>query len=185
MLVSLGAFISPLTFPTAPLTLEDLKVPPRCVLKWVYGKIDVYLKGLLIICVCFVLLKIPGIRYVGNLYTQGAFGVLEGRAGSHLFEEITKAGLAALVIMYVVRLGIVLGHGFIFAIVWVSSISFLWISLQYEANEVLHVIPFATSGITVVGAKLGVDFLNDVCEVLIDATKDQEKHDPPEFIPLE
>ncbi len=49
ILVSLGAFIGPLTLPTnSSLTLNDLKTPLLFAFKWLFNKVDVYLKGLLI-----------------------------------------------------------------------------------------------------------------------------------------
>jgi hypothetical protein len=168
MLISLGALVAPLRLPTIRLSRSDFRSPLQLIAKWSLGKIDVYVKTLVLMAVCFVLLKIPGISYLGTMYAKSAFPIIEG-AGAHIFEEISKAGVASLIIMYFIRLSQIFIHGMIFCIIWASSLGFVWVTLQFEASVILRVSPLAITGLLVFATRLGIDFINDVIEVLTEA----------------
>jgi len=168
MLIAVGAFIAPLTLPTLPLSLADLKVPGRFISKWILGKLDVYAKSLVLLCICFVLMKIPGIAFIGHHYSTEAFAVVHG-GESHIFEEVVKSGVAAMALMYLMRLAVMFVHGIIFLLIWGASISLMWFSLQYEANVVLHPTPIAGGAFILFSARIVIDFVNDVIETLIES----------------
>ena len=166
MLVSIGAFIDPLTLPTIPLSIADLRAPWQFVVKWILAKLDVYLKGLALFCVCFVLTKIPGIAYIGHQAAE-AFAVVHG-GGSDIFQDVVESGVVAMWIMYLIRMMAVFVHGTLFCLVWGASIALLWMSLQYEANVILHPIPIFRGVFVLFAARVAIDFVNDVVETLIE-----------------
>jgi hypothetical protein len=179
-LVSIGAFISPLTLPAPPLTLHDLRSPFAYLFKWIFVKLDGYFKHFLFGGICFVLFKIPWIGRLEHRYAQNAFGIVEGSA-SKLFEEVLGAGAAVLMLMIMLRLTQIFANGLLLAVIWLSSISFLWVSLQYEASEILNVKAPLLTGFVLLLATTGIDFFNDILEVFIDAmepSEDPGRRDP-------
>ena len=165
MLIALGAFVSPLTLPTSPLALSDLKVPARYVLKWMFGLADRSLKLLVLLGLCYLLFKIPVLGRFLQLYAHNAFAVVKG-SNSEIFEDSVAT---AMLLMFALRMTQLSVHGFAFSAFWTISTVYIWVSLQYEANEILHLVPLSHIAWVVFATSTLIDFINDTLEVIIES----------------
>lgn len=139
---------------------------------WLSKKLDVYLKTLVVGGICFLLLKIPFLGRFAHWYATEAFPVVEG-SGSKVFEELLKTGTLLALIGLLLRITQVLTHGVLRCLLWLTSFSFVWISLQYEANEVLLVkTPLLSVSILFLGS-VAFDLIDDALEAIIDSRSEQ------------
>ena len=167
LMISLGAFFSPLTIPSQEIGPGDLKSPGLMGIKWLASKLDKYLKQLLAGFIFFLIFKIPWLGELGHFFVTNAFSITEGPA-SKLFEELLSAGAAVLAIMIVLRMSQMAANGIILILVWTASLSFLWVTLQYGANKILAVQPVAITGIALILTTTCIDFVNDWLKASID-----------------
>jgi hypothetical protein len=169
MMLSVGAFISPLTLPVPKISPENLKSPVVLFVKWWLIKLEKYLKQLIPVALCFALLRIPWLGRLFHSFVTHAYGVVEG-SGSKIFEELLGAGALVLMFMIPIRITLMLTNGPLLPLIWLASFSFLWVTLQYEANVILKTEIPAVSGLLLLLATTAIDFLNDLLEAVIDST---------------
>ncbi len=74
-----------------------------------------------------------------------------------------------MVIAYGLRVAGLLLHGVFFTSVWIFCMLFVWVSMQFEVNEILHLGPLVAGTIVIFGTKVVIDFLNDIIDLWIAA----------------
>jgi hypothetical protein len=161
MLIALGAFISPLNLPSGPL---DLKSPARFFAQWLLRQADQNVKLAVLLGFCYLVVKIPALAWFARWSAGYVFPVIPG-AGAELFADCVAV---LMVLMYVVRLTQLAVHGPFFLVTFAAAICVVWVTLQYEANEVLKLAPLASNALVVFAVKSLIDLLNDLGEALID-----------------
>ncbi len=174
LMLSLGAFLSPLTLPSIDIKYEDLKRPFRLFAKWGVSKLDKYFKQLLIGLVIFRFLRLPWLGRIVSSYASQCFPIMEG-SGSRIFEEVAGAGAIILIQMLLLRLSQLFVNGTVLCVLWLCSVSFLWMSLQFEADEVLKAKPLELATLALLLTTTGIDFLDDVLEAVIENVGEKEK----------
>lgn len=169
---SLGAFLSPLSMPSANSPEgSDLKAPGLFIAKWLSGSFDSWLKTLLLWAICFVVLLIPGISNVGQFLSDGFLPIVPDKPGSTFFREILDGALAAMCVMFVIRISLIGAHGFWIVCSFIFSSSFIWIQYQWFVNEVFA--PEGSFGIMLglsLFATIFLQFIQDVLGSIIDNT---------------
>jgi hypothetical protein len=170
LLFSLGAFLAPLTFPLMPLHVKELGRPMLFVTKYFAGRFDGWLKELTLVAACYVLLRVPGISIAGSTVAEWMFPAIKHQPSSAFFQELVGASVAAMMIMYLVRAALISVHGFSFVVLLCASTAWIWLSLQFYANEVFSPLaPTATVGLGIWLARMMISVANDLLGMLVEA----------------
>jgi hypothetical protein len=133
-----GAFLAPLTTPTvAESDARDLYSPQWFLLKWIVGKIDVYLKLLVAWGALWLFAKIPIVGHLPSSIAGIIFPVIKkNEIATHLFEFLEFAPFV-LVVMLLLRWSIFVAHGYVYSSLALLCTGWIWIQYQWFFDKVV------------------------------------------------